>query len=139
MRIEHSKRAARTPAAPLIVEAWNDVVQEGFTSDLEGVFPVKPDDVVLFAVSPEGDIVGVLTYGLVPPDAVVEVTIAYVEPSSRKRGVFKALLAELRERAKRVGAEGVTMKVPAQNAPFQAVMRRLNAPAASVVYEIAVV
>ena len=135
MRIEHSQRAAKTPAFALLAEGWNELVQEGFTPEGDGLSPVKPDDEVLFAASPEGDIVGVVAYGV--SDGVCEVSLVYVEPSSRKRGVFKALLGALRETAKARGATRVVVEAPIENAPFQAIMRRLNSPAVSVVFELA--
>ena len=83
-----------------MAEGWNELVQEGFTPDGDGVSPVKPDNEVLFAVSDDNDVVGVLAYALDAPANAYDVTLAYVEPSSRKRGVFKALIAQLQKLAR---------------------------------------
>jgi predicted GNAT family acetyltransferase len=135
MVVVYSHRAADTPAFALIAEGWNEMVQEGLTPDGVGVCPVKADDEVLYTVSAEGDIVGVLVYGQEACGSVIRVSLAYVEPSMRKRGVFKMLLAALKQSA--VTREmRVEIQAPT-NSLIQAVLRHLNTPVAAVVYEIA--
>jgi GNAT superfamily N-acetyltransferase len=137
MRIEYSKRASKTPAFALMAEGWNELVQEGFTPEGDGVSPVKPDNEVLFAVGDDADVVGVLAYALDAPANAYVVSLAYVEPSSRKRGVFKALIAQLQKLAREDRVDRIELQAAVENAPFQAVLRHLNRPVVSVVYELA--
>ena len=48
-----------------------------------------------FASSDDGDVVGVLTWTHHKELDLFEVTLGYVEPSSRKRGVFREMFADL--------------------------------------------
>lgn len=135
MNIGYSKSAGSTPAFALIAEGWNELVQEGITPDGLALCPVKAEDEVLYAISPDGDVVGVLVYGADPLGNACSVKLAYVEPSMRKRGVLKALLAALKVEAEKFGFR-VVIETPS-NSTVQAVMRHMNMPIASVVYEVA--
>ncbi len=137
MRIEYSRRASKTPAFALLAEGWNELVQDGYTPDGDGVSPVKPDNEVLYAISDDGDVVGVIAYTFTDENRAVEITLAYVEPSSRRRGVFKSLVARLRGVARDARVDRIYMQSVVDNAPFQAVLRRLNRPVVSVVYDLA--
>ena len=100
LKIEYSRKASQTPAFALLAEGWNEIVQSGFTPDLVGVCPVTADTEVLYAISTEGDLVGVLAWDGSTPDGKYRVTMAYVEPSSRRKGVFHALLTTLKQKAR---------------------------------------
>jgi len=134
MLIEHSLRADKTPAFALLAEGWNELVQEGLTPEGQGLSPVAPSHEVLYAFSDAGDIVGVIAFEV--EDTTAKVSLAFVEPSSRKRGVFRALLAFMKA-AEHLGIDRIEIEAPVENQPFQAVMRRLNSPAISVRYELA--
>ena len=135
MIVAYSHRASDTPAFALIAEGWNELVQEGLTPDGVGVCPVKSDHEVLYAVSLDTDVVGVIVYGQEADGTGLRVSLAYVEPSMRKRGVFKLLMDALKQSAT---ARGVRVEIQAPaNSSIQAVLRHLNATVAAVVYEIA--
>ena len=135
MAIEYSKRASNTPAFALLAEGWNELVQEGFTPDGDGSSPVMADDEVVYALGDgQDDIIGVLAFDLT---RVITVKLVYVEPSSRRRGVFKAMLSLLNEIARTRGVERIHMCAPIENGPFQAVLMRMGGPTVAVVYDMA--
>ena len=63
MKIVYRKSAAATPAFALIIEGWNDLVQDGFTPDLRGDCPIDWHNQVLHYERDDGEIVGVLCFG----------------------------------------------------------------------------
>ena len=134
MNIAYSKSAASTHAFALIAEGWNELVQDGVTPDGLALCPVKADDEVIYMLSLGGDVVGVLVYGLDTIGNGCAVKLAYVEPSMRKRGVLKAMLGALKAEAEKYGFR-VVIETPS-NSTIQAVMRHLNMPVASVVYDV---
>ena len=113
IELKHSKSAARTAAFALIAEGWNEMVQEGVTPDLLGVPPFSAESQVVYAKSDDGDIVGVV---VVQHQAdVLQVQLAYVEPSSRKCGVFRKLMNAARDLAETQGAAGLRVNVPSES------------------------
>lgn len=114
MEIAYSRSCANTAAFALLVEGWNELVQEGITPDGLAVCPVGADCECLFAYSADGDIVGAIAFKYVKETDALSVVLAYVEPSSRKRGVFSALLADLKNRATSRASQ-IVVNVPAVN------------------------
>jgi GNAT superfamily N-acetyltransferase len=100
MKIGYSKSAAATPAFALIAEGWNELVQDGLTPDLRGNSPVDWPNQVLYAAREDGEVVGVLCYGRDDVLNAFLVTLAYVEPTSRRQGVFRELWGVLLDKAK---------------------------------------
>ena len=99
MEVLHNRRASYTEAYTLLAEAWNSMVQAGQTPLFKGVPAFAGDHEVLYVLAEEGDVIGALTYEASRDSAVYTVSMAYVEHSSRKRGVFRAMLNSLRLRA----------------------------------------
>jgi hypothetical protein len=114
VEIAYSRSCANTAAFALLVEGWNELVQEGVTPDGLAVCPVTADCECVFAYSAEGDIVGAIAFKYVKDLDALGVVLAYVEPSSRKRGVFSALLADLKARASQRASQ-VLVNVPTTN------------------------
>jgi len=133
MSIERSRIAGNTPAFALLAEGWNELVQEGLTADGDGAPPWLFDDEVLYVVV-EREILAVLVYR---KTLVVTVKLVYVEPSSRRRGLFKSLLGALGEIARTAGVETIRMQTPSENVPFQAVLRHMKLTVSSVGYDLA--
>lgn len=96
MKIGHSKSCLNTPAFALLTEGWNDLVQDGFTTDGMAVCPLRSTTECFYATNDTDEIVGVLAFDFDITTAVFTVRLAYVEPSSRKTGVFAALFAALK-------------------------------------------
>lgn len=76
----------------------NELEQEGFSPDPGLEAPVKSDDSVICVVDAEdgNEPVGVLCYRL--QDGLVKISLFYVEPSSRRAGVARMLINDLRTR-----------------------------------------
>jgi GNAT superfamily N-acetyltransferase len=137
--IGYNRQASNTPAFALIAEGWNELVQESLTPDMQGVCPVSASSQVLYALGPDGDAVGVLTWEHHKDQATFEVTLAYVEPSSRKQGVFTALYLALFEMAKKSGVSAIHFQLHPSNKPAATVLGKLHGRVSSVLYEHAVV
>ncbi len=133
-QIEYNSCASSTKAFAIIAEGWNDLVQEGFTPDLQGTCPVKDDSEVLFATSSDGDIVGVLTWTRDPIARTFTITLGYVEPSSRRQHVFTEMFQALWEIADKSQATDIKCPIHADNTPARAVLSRLKAKPVAVEY-----
>jgi GNAT superfamily N-acetyltransferase len=137
MKIGYSPSAGNTEAFAIIAEGWNELVQEGYTPDRDGGCPVSPSDEVFYAVSKEGDLVGVLTYKQ-ETLGVARVTLAYVEPSSRKRGVFNALLAALKDRCQKVGWSRIDGLAAPNNEAALRTMKSIGGYVQTILYSVPV-
>ena len=135
MKIVHSKSASDTPAFALIAEGWNELVQTGMTPDGRGDSPVTWKNEVLFAVRDDGEIVGVLCYEHQEPVNAFEVTLAYVEPTSRKQGVYSELYAALIAKAKERAVIRIGVTANADNRAMLEVLAKLNSRLVSFSYE----
>jgi predicted acetyltransferase len=138
MTVGYNRRASSTKAFALIAEGWNEIVQDGFTPDLVGTCPVTADSEVIFAASDDGDVVGVLTWTHHKLLDLFEVTLGYVEPSSRKRGVFAEMFADLLQRAKRAHVATVHIPIHPGNSVGRVVSEKLSGRPTAVIYEHAV-
>lgn len=114
MEIAYSRSCANTAAFALLVEGWNELVQEGVTPDGSAVCPVTADCECVYAYQENDDILGAVAFRYVKELDALEVVLAYVEPSSRKRGVFSALLADLKSRFQ-TSVSQIIVSVPAVN------------------------
>ncbi len=65
-------------------------------------------------------------FGEIQPNQFAHVNIVYVRPERREQGISKALLAEFAARARRGGAEHLTLDVATRNEVGQKVWRRLG-------------
>jgi GNAT superfamily N-acetyltransferase len=135
MKISYSRRAADTPAFALIAEGWNELVQGGLTPELRGDSPVGTENQVLYAEREDGEIVAFLCFTHHEALSSFSVSLAYVEPTSRKQGVFRDMWAALIERAKRAKVRRVTVDVHPDNENMTEVMSRLSMPVVAWTYE----
>ena len=121
MKVGYSKSAAATPAFALIAEGWNELVQEGMTPDLRGDSPVAWTQQVLFYAR-EDEIVGVLCFSHDDVCNAYVLSLAYVEPTSRRQGVFRVLWQELVKRASEAGVSRVMANIHESNNVAMAAM-----------------
>jgi hypothetical protein len=91
-----SARADVQPAIRIIYEGVNELVQEGTFPHGGLTLGVKPDDEVIYAASGPGDLIGVLCFSV--GVEWLTISLAYVEPSSRRMGVFNAMWDQLLKR-----------------------------------------
>jgi hypothetical protein len=64
-----------------------------------------------------------------------EIALAYVEPTSRKQGVFADMFAALKEKAKHDRVARIACAVHAEDAAMQAAMARLGGQVVALTYE----
>lgn len=138
VQIGYSKRAASTKAFAIIAEGWNELVQEGHTPDLVGTCPVNAGSEVIYAVSTDGDVVGVLTWEHHVEKDAFEVTLGYVEPSSRQQRVFTQMFKSLHDRARAEGVSTVHVPIHPANKVAKIVVEKLHGQVISMIYEHAV-
>ena len=138
MKIEYSRRASNTDAFALIAEGWHEMVQTGLTPDGDAVCPVTSESEVLYAISAEEDVVGVIAWSSDDKTGVARVALAYVEPSSRRKGVFKALLAELTKCAAARHLDKIALTVGLANKDAQAMLRHMDRPPAALTFDLVV-
>lgn len=106
--IEHS--ASLTGAAwLLLVEGLNDLTQDGLTAS---PIPIQPGDQALFIRGPDGDVVAAMAYSIIK-GRTATVSFVYVEPSSRRLGLFRALWEDLMLRAKNADCDNICAEVSA--------------------------
>lgn len=113
--IGYSKSATNTEAFALIAEAWNEMVQEGFSPDGIAFPPIGPTSEVIYAVGNEGDVTGCIVFDQDAEQGVVNVRLAYVEPSSRRKKIFSEMFAALRSHAQRRGAQRILVATSDNN------------------------
>lgn len=90
--VRYSDKVSTSPAFALVVEGYNYLVQENLIDQYgKGV---QWHDRVLY-VQQDGEILSCLVFQHSPAQAAFVVRVAYTEPSSRKKGHFKALWNEL--------------------------------------------
>ena len=135
MKIGYSAHASNTPAFALIAEGWNELVQEGFTPDGQGSCFVEPEDQVLYAVREDDEVIGVLAFRHFEPLGMFYVKLGYVEPTSRRQGVYRALYEALLDRAAKQKVFRVTSTVHVDNVAMHEVMKRLVNPVVALSYE----
>jgi GNAT superfamily N-acetyltransferase len=134
MKIGHSESLSWTPAFALIVEGWNELVQAGETPEGSAHTPFASSQ-AFYAEEDDGEIVGVLVFDR-QGRRQFDVTLAYVEPTSRRQGVFAELFAALKAKAKQDRVARIVCASADQ--AMQAVMARLGGQVAGVVYEVPV-
>lgn len=132
--IKYDRRAASTEAFAILAEAWNELTIEGLTPDGVGTPPYSPDAHVLYAVSNDGDIVGVLVWET--REDVADIKLFYVEPSSREAGVFTALFDALRQRVYSMGAKRITTTVTNGTDEVERALVSVGATQIAVTYEV---
>ena len=136
MQIGHSKRAMSTPAAALIAEGWNALVQDGLVIEDLGTLDVLGTDSVVYATSDDGDNVGVLVYRFDAPRGLVWIMLVYVEPSSRRKGVFGEMMSALAAVCRKLSIDRVMFETHTDNKPMQAAMKSMEVPPVMVVYDL---
>lgn len=109
----------------LVVEGWNELVQDGFDVDFRSC-PFGRHDQVAAAFAAE-EVVGVLCWRRDEPRGVWAVTLAYVEPSSRKQGAMRQLWGHmLTHREDRAAAAPILFNLHPENSVAATVVQRLG-------------
>lgn len=95
--------AIHSIARAIIFEGASEIVQESLAPWNTFDLPVSDKDAGIYGVSPEGDIVGVLCFTEIRPKISCNVTLCYVEPSSRNQGLFTKMYGLLRSKFTVIG------------------------------------
>ena len=135
VKVFYSKQASATDAFAFLAEGYNELVQDGHTPERLGTSPVGWSNELYYATLAEGEVVGVLAWEQVPQLGALVVTLAYVEPSSRRRGVYKELFAALVEHAKKRGVRKIIHQIGVENATARSVMLATKAILTSQTFE----
>ena len=135
VKVYYSKQASATDAFALLAEGYNELVQDGHTPERLGASPVGWSNEVYYAAVAENEIVGVIAWDQVPQLGALVVTLAYVEPSSRRRGIYKELFAALCDHAKKRGVRKIIHQVGVENATARTVMLATKALLTSQTFE----
>jgi GNAT superfamily N-acetyltransferase len=122
MELRYAERASASPAWPLIVEGYFWLTQDGFAIGP----PITGAEHAIFAVEGADEVVGVLCWRMVLDTGDSTVALGYVEPSSRRLGVFKAMWNELLARVRHAGAARVLVDAHDGNELMLTVLQRLD-------------
>lgn len=110
----------------LIFEGVNEMVQDATYPSTGLDFLVTEQDRVLYAVNEaDGDIVGVLCYHITD-NKFAEITLIYVEPSSRRRKLASSMISMLNTVLGKLGIHRKVTSVHATNAVAKAVLDKLG-------------
>jgi GNAT superfamily N-acetyltransferase len=109
--VTYQEPIENTAAFVFLAEACNELVLAGFTPDNVALPPFKAGSHVIYAVGPDGDIVGAMTWGHALGSGA-RIELFYVESSSRKLGVAKQLLQAFATAAAAAGVTVVDADVP---------------------------
>lgn len=133
--IHYCPTAIRSKAYPLIVEGFNELVQDGL-NDGESFGPAPGDRTLHLTI--EGEALAVATYRLNDLLCCYEVTLLYTEPSSRRLGYARRLWDKLRELAKTEGVGFVRVLVHPANEEAKIVAKALAGRLTGVRYDFPV-
>lgn len=95
IEITHYQRIINTPAIPLLIEAWHDLLATGNT---DGGIPIAWDDRA-FVATIDGRPIGVLSYANGEWQNSFFVKLGYVCHLERRRGVYTDLWGHLVHKA----------------------------------------
>lgn len=132
MNIEHIDRVNGTDAVPIAVEGWHSLIQEGISTS-NTVLLAWDDKAVLARINDEA--VGVITYNDLEWKDTFHISLGYVKPSHRRKGVYTALFNALAEKAKEKGRKRITGLHSVKNAPMHAVSNSLGRVPTYIEYE----
>lgn len=139
-KIDHSDKLTLAPQSviKLAHEGCNALVQ----SDLvfpRALFSMDWDSRVMYATDDVGgDVVGITCFKLTEHRRSWYVSLSYVEPSSRRRGVYRALWSALLERARAEKIDLINSATHANNTEMLEINRRLGKKVLMVEYEFMV-
>lgn len=133
--IGYSKSTQNTKAFALVVEGWNELVQDGLTPDHLS-FPLGAEDSEVLYASRGGEMVGCILWRHAMEAQTFHVTLAYVEVSSRKKGVFKEMLDSLKKLAQQRQVTRIAFEVGAGNEFAETVLEAVGASPSLLIYDM---
>jgi GNAT superfamily N-acetyltransferase len=128
IEIVHYKKTNGSPAIPILVKAWAELLEKGFISSS---VPVGAEHEV-FAAKADGTIVGVITFYKAEWHNCMWLQLGYVLPEYRNRGIYRKLWNHLVEHSKTQGVATIDGGVDINNTEMLKVAERLGRKAVSI-------
>jgi GNAT superfamily N-acetyltransferase len=110
-------------------------VQSGLTEEGLGCAPFDASAEVIYGEREDGEVGGAVCFERRELHAELRVTLAYVEPTSRKLGVFTSLFEALKAEAHKHSLSRIVGEVHPDNEAMQAVKARLGGQVVPLTYE----
>lgn len=131
--IHVEREAWSSQVVPLIFEGMSEMGQEEVSPTPYFDVPVTKEDRVVYARSQDGDAVGVLCFRVEGPEA--QVSLLFVEPSSRRLGLGTLLWDRMLEVAGQAGALTVRVAVDSTNEAGKGLAGQVGAEDVVTVFE----
>ena len=135
MIICQTANVVSSPAFQLISEGMNYLVQEGLHSGHE--FLLQETDSAIWAEE-EGEALGVIVFRYKMSAPAMQVVLSYVEPSSRRNGLYTRLMNALVKRAEEQRIVSILSTVSTVNASMLKLMQKMGRAPTAVLYELKV-
>lgn len=133
--VKYEPRAKRSTAFALIAEGWNELVQGSYTVDYDSLPAIKDHTEILY-VQQGTEVIGFLAYNMERTEHKIEIVLAYVEPTSRRQGHFRMMLAHLRNLARNADIDQITVAVSPANKTMAAVLKAVKAEPLTITYDL---
>ena len=117
----YAKVVGVSPAWRLVLEGHGWIGANGHDFSRDG-FPTSKTDEAVYGVEAAGEIVAVLCWRRSELEREVEITLLYVEPSSRRLGWGRRLFAAMVEKLPNEDFDRVLVSVHAQNEEAEAAL-----------------
>jgi GNAT superfamily N-acetyltransferase len=135
MNIRQAASVVSSPAFPLISEGMNFLVQEGLHCGNEHI--LHETDQAIWAEE-DGEVLGVIVFRYKVASSAIQIVLSYVEPSSRRNGLYTRLMNALVARAEEQSIVRILSTVSTVNAAMIKLMQKMGRPPTAVLYELKV-
>jgi L-amino acid N-acyltransferase YncA len=135
MDIRQAANVVSSPAFPLISEGMNYLAQEGLHCGSEHI--LHETDQAIWAEE-DGEVLGVIVFRYRMNAPVMQIVLSYVEPSSRRNGLYTSLMNALVKRAEEEGIASIHSIVSTLNAAMLKLMQRMGRAPTAALYELKV-
>ena len=133
IRIEHVEILSGSPAMPIAVEGWMNLIDHGMMQD--DTCLLAWNNKALLAYSENDTLLGVLVYTDIEWRQMYGVVLGYVRLAYRKHGVYRKLWKALVKEAQKEGRLKIEGATSVDNHTMQEVMRKLGRQATRIEYQ----
>lgn len=131
VKIARYEKIGRSPAVPLIPRAWLELLDAGLMERTH--IPVFSGSPVVVALAPSGAAVGFLHW-YAQDDGQAWVVLGWIDPTWRRRGIYRRLYADLREQCLAQGIPAISGGTDAGNAGMLATAAALGRKVTGAIY-----
>jgi GNAT superfamily N-acetyltransferase len=135
MDIRQAASVVSSPAFPLISEGMNYLVQEGLHCGSDHI--LHETDQAIWAEE-DGEVLGVIVFRCKVAASSIQIVLSYVEPSSRRNGLYSSLMNALVKRAEEERIVSILSTVSTANAAMIKLMQKMGRAPTAVLYELKV-